>query len=173
MQTLMKDNNLNIKVLTWKQASGQVAAISDILQIIILVFVILLFFVAVIIIMNTLSMTAMERTEEFGMMRAVGAQKSFITKMFLSETFSLSFVFGGFGILLGIIITWIIRPLNITSGGNEIFELLYGGEIFQPILGGLGLVYAIVSLGIVTVCAVILPVLVARKITPLDAINRH
>ena len=148
-------------------------SLPDILQIIIMVFVVLLFFVAIIIIMNTLSMTAMERTEEFGMMRAVGAQKSFITRMFLAETFSLSFIFGGFGIFLGIIVTWIIRPMNITSGGNEIFELLYGGEIFQPLLGGMGLINAIISLGIVPVCAVILPVLVARKITPLDAINRH
>ena len=31
----------------------------------------------------------------------------------------------------------------------------------------------IIGLGIVTVLAVIYPVLVARKITPLDAINRH
>jgi putative ABC transport system permease protein len=162
-----------VKVLSWKKASGQVAQISDILQIIIMVFVILLFFVAIIIIMNTLSMNALERTEEFGMMRAVGARKSFITKMFLAETFSLSFIFGGIGILIGVIVTWIIRPLRIGSGGNEIFELLFGGEVFQPTLGFVGLLTGIIGLGIVTVLAVIYPVFVARKITPLDAINRH
>ena len=48
--------------------------------------------------------------------------------MFLAETFSLSFVFGGAGILLGVITTWIVRPLQIGSGGNEIFELLFGGR---------------------------------------------
>ncbi len=173
MKSLAKENNLPVKVLSWKKASGQVAQISDILQMIIIVFVLLLFFVAIIIIMNTLSMNALERTEEFGMMRAVGARKSFITRMFLAETFSLSFIFGGIGILVGVIVTWIIRPLRIASGGNEIFELLFGGEVFQPTLGFAGLVTGIIGLAIVTVLAVVYPVMVARKITPLDAINRH
>ena len=173
MKQVAKENDLPVKVLSWKTASGQVAQISDILQIIIVVFVLLLFFVAIIIIMNTLSMNALERTEEFGMMRAVGARKSIITRMFLAETFSLSFVFGGAGIVAGVIVTWIVRPLRIGSGGNEIWELVFGGEVFQPTLGFMGLVTGIVGLGIVTLCAVIYPVLVARKITPLDAINRQ
>ena len=173
LKRIAKENGLPVKVLSWKTASGQVAQIADILQAIVTVFVVLLFFVAIIIIMNTLSMNALERTEEFGMMRAVGARKGFITRMFLAETFSLSFVFGGAGILIGVIATWIIRPLRISANGNEIIELLFGGEVFQPTLGFAGLVIGILSLGIVTVLAVIYPLLVARRITPLDAINRH
>jgi putative ABC transport system permease protein len=173
LKKVMKDNNLPVKVLSWKKAAGQVASTADVLQIIIYVFVILLFFVAIIIIMNTLSMNALERTEEFGMMRAVGAQKDFVTKMFLAETFSLSFVFGGAGILVGVVGTWIVRALHIGSAGNEIFELLFGGEVFRPTLGFIGLVVGIIGLAAVTVLAVLYPVRVARKITPLDAINRH
>ena len=75
------------------------------------------------------------------MMRAVGARKGFISRMFLAETFSLSFVFGG--------------------------------EIFRPALGAAGLTIGILGLGLVTLLAVVYPVIVARKITPLDAINRH
>ncbi|HVO40400.1 MAG TPA: ABC transporter permease [Spirochaetia bacterium] len=173
LKQVMKENDLPVKVLTWKQAAGQVASISDILQVILIVFVVLLFFVAIIIIMNTLSMNALERTEEFGMMRAVGAQKLFITRMFLAETFSLSFVFGGAGIVIGLIITWIVRAVRIGSGGNQIFELLFGGEVFRPVLGPSGMIIGIVCLAVVTLCAVVYPVFVARKITPLDAINRH
>jgi ABC-type antimicrobial peptide transport system permease subunit len=170
---LMKDNGLPVKVLSWKTASGQVAQISDILRIVINVFVILLFFVAVIIIMNTLSMTALERTEEFGMMRAVGARKGFITRMFLSETLALSAIFGGAGILVGGLAAWVIHPLGITAGSSEILELLFGGEVFRPTLGVGGVVGGIVALGVVTVLAVLYPLVVARRITPLDAINRH
>jgi ABC-type lipoprotein release transport system permease subunit len=173
LKRVAQENGLPVRVLSWKTASGQVAQVADILQAIVAVFVVLLFFVAVVIIMNTLSMNALERTEEFGMMRAVGARKGFITRMFLAETFSLSFVFGGAGILIGVIVTWIIRPLRIGAGESEIFELLFGGEVFQPTLGVAGLLVGILSLGIVTVLAVIYPLLVARRITPLDAINRH
>jgi ABC-type lipoprotein release transport system permease subunit len=170
---LMKDNGLPVKVLSWKQASGQVAQISDILRIVINVFVVLLFFVAIIIIMNTLSMTALERTEEFGMMRAVGARKGFITRMFLSETVALSAVFGGAGILVGALVAWAIQPLGISSGQSEFLELLFGGKVFRPTLGVEGVVGGIVALGVVTVLAVLYPLVVARRITPLDAINRH
>jgi ABC-type lipoprotein release transport system permease subunit len=170
---LMQDAGLPVKVLSWKQASGQVAQISDILRIIINVFVLLLFFVAVIIIMNTLSMTALERTEEFGMMRAVGARKGFITRMFLSETLALSALFGGAGILVGALVAWVIKPLGITAGQSEILGLLFGGDVFQPTLGLAGVVNGIVALGVVTVLAVLYPLVVARRITPLDAINRH
>ena len=170
---LMKGNGLPVKVLSWKQASGQVAQISDILRVVINVFVILLFFVAVIIIMNTLSMTALERTEEFGMMRAVGARKGFITRMFLSETLTLSAIFGGAGILIGALVAWIFHPLGISSGDSEILELLFGGKVFQPTLGVGGLAGGIAALGVVTVLAVLYPLFVARRITPLDAINRH
>ncbi|MGA2379467.1 MAG: ABC transporter permease [Spirochaetia bacterium] len=173
MKQVVKENNLPVKVLSWKQAAGQVASISDILQLILIVFVVLLFFVAIIIIMNTLSMNALERTEEFGMMRAVGAQKMFVTRMFLAETFSLSFVFGGAGIIVGVIVTGIVRALHIGSGANQIFELLFGGEVFRPILGPSGIIIGVICLAVVTLCAVLYPVFVARTITPLDAINRH
>jgi ABC-type lipoprotein release transport system permease subunit len=170
---LMKDGGLPVKVLSWKQASGQVAQLADILRMIINVFVILLFFVAIIIIMNTLSMTALERTEEFGMMRAVGARKGFITRMFLSETVALSAAFGGAGILVGALVAWLMHPLGITAGSSEILELLFGGEVFQPTLGVGGVAGGIVALGVVTVLSVLYPLVVARRITPLDAINRH
>jgi putative ABC transport system permease protein len=173
LKRIMKDNGFPVKVLSWKTASGQVAQLADIFQIVLVVFVILLFFVAIIIIMNTLSMNALERTEEFGMMRAVGARKGFISRMFLAETFSLAFVFGGAGILAGVIVTWIVRALRISSAGNEIIELLFGGEVFRPTLGAAGLTIGVVGLGLVTLLAVVYPLLVARKITPLDAINRH
>ena len=173
LKQMVKENNLPVKVLSWKKAAGQVASISDILQLILIVFVVLLFFVAIIIIMNTLSMNALERTEEFGMMRAVGAQKMFITRMFLAETFSLSFVFGGAGIVIGMIVTSIVRALHIGSGGNQIFELLFGGEVFRPILGPSGIIIGVICLAFVTLVAVLYPLAVARKITPLDAINRH
>ena len=173
LKKVMSDDNLPVKVLSWKKASGQVASTADVLQIIIYAFVILLFFVAVIIIMNTLSMNALERTEEFGMMRAVGAQKNFVTKMFLAETFSLSFVFGGAGILVGVVVAWIVRGARIGSGGNQIFELIFGGEVFRPTLGFAGFVVGVIGLAMVTVFAVLYPTRVARKITALDAINRH
>lgn len=107
------------------------------------------------------------------MMRAVGAQKHFITRMFLWETISLASIFGGAGIVLGVVATWVARLAHLGAGGSQVWELVFGGEVFKPALGPSGIITGIIGLGVVTVLAVLYPVAVARKITPLDAINRH
>jgi putative ABC transport system permease protein len=130
-----------------------------------------LFFVAIIIIVNTLSMAALERTSEIGMMRAVGAKKGFISNMFVGETAILSGVFGGAGIVTGIIAVKLLTLAHITSD-NDMIQLLFGGDTFRPFLSGGDIGVAIFQLAIVTGIAVLYPLKVARGITPLDAISR-
>ena len=134
-------------------------------------FVMLIFFVAIIIIMNTLSMAALERVSEIGMMRAVGAQKSFIARMFFAETAMISFVFGGAGILAGAVWCICLNSLNITTD-NHVLELLFGGNVFRPVLDVGDILIGVIELGMVTVIAALYPLRVARSITPLDAIMR-
>ncbi|MFA5857539.1 MAG: FtsX-like permease family protein [Elusimicrobiota bacterium] len=168
---LLKSNNLNARAVSWKKAAGVIGSMAALIKGSLFVFVSFLFFVAIIIIVNTLSMAALERTQEIGMMRAVGAKKSFISQMFIGETAILSFVFGGAGILAGIIIVNLIPLFNITSA-NEMAQLLFGGDKFHPILSFIDIVLTIIQLGFVTFLAVLYPLRVARGITPLDAISR-
>jgi putative ABC transport system permease protein len=173
IRDMLKAQSLPGKAVTWRQAIGTSAQIIGILEGVLFVFVVILFIIAAIIIMNTLSMAAMERTEELGMMRAVGAFRAFIGKMFLAETFYLSAIGGGLGILIGVIATWVFRLIKISAGGQEVLTMLFGGDVFQPTLGFIGLVQCIALLAVVTVVSVVYPILVARRITPLDAINRN
>ena len=163
--------NLGVRAVTWKKASGFIGSMATIIKGALFLFVTFLFFVAIIIIVNTLTMAALERTTEIGMMRAVGARKSFISGMFLGETAILSCVFGGIGILLGIITVQIIPMLNITST-NDLVQLLYGGDTFHPYLSIGDMVIVVMELVLVTFITVIYPVKVAKNITPLDAIAR-
>ena len=167
----IKDLKLKCRVISWKKAVGQIADIAAIIRAALFGFVMLLFFVAIIIIMNTLSMTALERVSEIGMMRAVGATKGFISGMFIFETAILSFIFGGAGIIAGIITAEIIAFQNITTT-NDFLQLLYGGDSFMPLLGAGDIAAGVIQLVIVTILSMIYPVLIARKITPLDAISR-
>jgi putative ABC transport system permease protein len=122
--------------------------------------------------MNTLSMAAMERVSEIGMMRAVGAKKRFVSTMFLAETAMLSGVFGGAGIGLGIGAVWGLSALQIASK-NEMMQLFYGGDTFHPMLSAWDILICVGALIGVTILSVIYPVIVARRITPLDAITRE
>ena len=105
------------------------------------------------------------------MMRAVGARKSFIGGMFLGETAILSTLFGGAGILTGILAVKLIPLFKITSD-NDMVQILYGGDVFHPLLGAPDIVLTLVQLAAVTVLAALYPVSVARGITPLDAISK-
>ena len=163
---------LGVHAVTWKKASGFIGNMAVIIKGALFLFVAFLFFVAIIIIVNTLSMAAIERTTEIGMMRAIGTQKGFIAKMFVGETAMLSFLFGGIGIIAGIIVINVIPSLHITSA-NDLVQLLYGGDTFLPTLSIGGIILVILELTAVTAITVLYPIRVATKITPLDAISRE
>lgn len=159
------------RAVTWQQAIGQLGDMAGIIRGALIGFVFFIFFVAIIIIMNTLSMAALERTAELGMMRAVGAQKGFVTGMFLIETALLAIAFGSAGIIVGTISVPILKAFQITAE-NNILQLLFGGKTFAPFLGPMEILMTIISLTFVTLVAAIYPIIVARRITPLDAISR-
>ena len=173
LNSAIEESEVEARIIHWKDATAQISMFVFLIKITLAVFIFLLFFVALIVIMNTLSMAAIERTEEIGMMRAIGSLKGFITKMFIAETSILSSFFGGAGILLGIIIVKLLSFLNISAGDNDILHLVFGGDTFNPIITADGIINGIILLIFVTAIALIYPVKVARKISPLDAVTRN
>jgi len=171
LNAALQGTNLGVKAVTWKKGAGPIGNMATIIKGALFLFVMLLFVVAIIIIVNTLTMATLERVPEIGMMRAVGARKSFISSMFVGETAMLSIVFGGIGILIGIIIVKLIPLFNITTD-NDMVQLLYGGDKFFPVLSFTDILLVILQLTAVTFITVIYPVKVATGIVPLDAISR-
>ncbi len=167
----LKDAGVDGRAIPWQRAAGQVGDFATIIRVALNVFVMILFLVAAIIIMNTLSMTALERTTEIGMMRAVGARKRFISDMFFVETGMLALVFGGIGVLVGILTVNLLALPGWTSD-NEFLQLLFGGDKFHPILYAGDIMFIIIQLAFVTLLAALYPIMIARKITPLEAIAR-
>lgn len=163
---------IGVRAVHWKKAVGSIGSMASLIKAVLFMFVMFLFFVAVIVIVNTLSMAALERTPEIGMMRAVGARRGFISKMFVGETAMLSFFFGDLGIIAGWITVRILALCNIKSD-NDMVQMIFGGDVFQPFLSGGDMLLAVVQLVIVTVVAVIYPMRIAQSITPLDAVSRE
>lgn len=159
------------RAVPWNKASGPIGGMALIIKGALFLFVTLLFCVAVIIIVNTLTMSALERSAEIGMMRAVGARRTFIAGMFFGETGILSFLFGGLGILAGVLAVRLIPLLRISTE-NDLLQLLYGGASFHPLLSMSGVLLTVLQLAGVTVAAALYPMRVAVGITPLDAVSR-
>jgi putative ABC transport system permease protein len=172
LNNVFHKNHLGIRAVSWKSAVGAYGSMAMMIKGALNLFIMFIFFVAIIVIMNTLSMAALERISEIGMMRAIGARKGFLREMFVYETGLLSFFFGGLGIIVGMIIIYILKTAGISTT-NEILQLVYGGDKLNPLFTIGDLILGIVELGIVTGLAVLYPLKVVGKITPLDAITRE
>lgn len=171
LDSVFQARKLPARAMTWHQAVGVIGSMALLIRGALLGFVGLLFVVAAIVIANTLAMSAMERASEIGMMRAVGATRTFIARLMLSETSVLAAVFGGAGVFLGVVVVGIIPYLGISTT-NDLLQMVYGGEIFHPLLRPLDILLCLVELGGVVCLASLYPMKIAASITPLDAIAR-
>ncbi len=171
LNAMFQEKNLDARAVHWVKAAGTLASMVNIIKGVLFAFTFFIFFVAIIIIMNTLAMATLERMSELGMMRAVGAQKGFLTLMLLGETFVLAGFFGGLGMITGGTISAILASFQFTST-NEMVQLFYGGNVYQPVIRLPDVVVGLFELGLVTVLAVLYPAYLARKVKPLDAITR-
>jgi putative ABC transport system permease protein len=70
-------------------------------------------------VMNTMVMSVLERTREIGVMRALGARRSTIRRLFTFEALVLGFFGGFFGVVIGYIILLVAKPFiaNKFPGG--------------------------------------------------------
>ncbi|MBN2875249.1 MAG: FtsX-like permease family protein [Spirochaetales bacterium] len=154
----------------WQKAAGPYAQSVDVLRIVFTVAIVILAVVAIIIIMNTMVVSIIERTGEIGTMRALGAGRMFVRKLFVAETVTLSIVFGLVGMALAFIVSAVINALGIEAS-NQFLEILFGGKILRTIIDPVALVWSlgvIVSVGIV---AHFYPVSVALRIQPVTAMQ--
>jgi len=172
LDSLFKQRHLPARALTWDKAVGVIGSLAMLIRGALLGFVGLLFVVAGIVIANTLAMSALERTTEIGMMRAVGATRTFIARLMMSETAMLAAVFGGLGVVSGALLVAVVPHLGITTG-NDLLQMVYGGEVFHPLLRPQDLVACFLELGLVVALASLYPMKLAASITPLDAIARE
>jgi len=168
----LKKSGCDAKAISWKDATPQLAQMIGMIQGTFSMIIFLLFLVSFIVIMNTISMSVIERISEIGMMRAVGAQKRFIANLIRLESLILGVVFGGGGVISGAITCWFIRMLKLTSK-NEMMNLVFGGEVFSPMVGFGDIFSNILVLIFVVLLAVIYPAGLAKKVTPLEAIARE
>lgn len=168
LNTILKEQNLGVRAVGWQAATDNIGSIAGLLKAALFVFVMFLFFVAVIVIVNTLSMAAVERTAEISTMRAIGAKKKFVGAVFIGETAILVMAFGVAGIMAGGTIAYALSLFHFTSN-NDIVQLLFGGDTFHPILTTGDILITTVQLIIVLAISATAPVRIARKISPLTA----
>lgn len=165
-----KKAGLSAKAQTWFISAQPDSGVSWAVSVVFNFIVWLIAIVSIIIIMNTLVASVMERTGEIGTMRAVGATKGFICSLFITETLTITAIFGVVGILLG----WLVVALLNTEGiaaPNDFMRLIFGGAVLHPEVRFGQVLLSLLTILIIALVSWIMPVLMALKVSPLKAIN--
>lgn len=162
--------NWKLQVQDWFFSAQPDSAMALGLRALLSVVVFLISVVSVVVMMNTLIASIMERTSEVGTMRALGARRSFISKMLLVETFVLVIVSGILAIALGSLVLGIINLIGLRFADPALWAL-FGGEVFRPRITWNALFGALILMSQIAFFSWLFPVLSAVKISPLKAMS--
>jgi len=143
---------------------------ADFIRVIFVIAILVIAIVAVIIIMNTLVISVIERTAEIGTMRALGAQRSFVRRMFLTETLTQTVFFGLLGASLAVLAMTVLNLLHIPLE-NSFARLLLGGKVLHLVPSLASLIGTLVAVFLVGWLAHLYPVSIALKVQPVKAMQ--
>ncbi len=172
IRAAIKKENLGVKAVGWRKASGIVGQLITVVRLVLYGAVFIIFVVALIIVNNSLLMSTMERTREIGTMRAIGAQRGFVMRMFLCETGVLSLVFGGVGALVGVLIMTLLQAKGIPAVA-DFFVFLFAGPRLHPQLQPQHLAFAMGVIALVALLSTWYPAWIATRITPREAMEKE
>jgi putative ABC transport system permease protein len=155
--------NMGFQVSSLSETVEQANKIFSIIQIILGVFGAFALLVSSIGMFNTMTVTLLERTNEIGVMRAVGASRKAIMLMFLAESVVIGFLGGVVGVAIGMV-------------GGIVFN--FGINILATRLGGSSIAlfafpmnFSLVIIGISTVIGFLSGVFPSKRAASLDPLE--
>lgn len=111
LQRIFKENRLEMDVKTWEEMAPFYRKVKNMFDIIFLMVFVIVLTIAVTSVINTLSMTVLERTREIGTLRALGMKRASVVGLFAMESAMLGVAgsVAGMGITL---LAWITVTLT-------------------------------------------------------------
>ncbi len=123
-----------VEVLSWREAQPDLAAAVRMDDFADYVFHGILFGIAGLAIINTILMSVMRRTREFGVLRALGLRRSEVGRVVFLEGLLLTLVSGLVGMLVGLAGTWLLfrNGFDFSAFMNE--DLTAAGVVIDPVI---------------------------------------
>lgn len=164
------DAGLKLKVVGWREASGLVGQFIMVIGLVLFVAIFIIIVVALVIINNTMVMATMERVNEIGTMRAIGAQRRFVLMMFLFESLVLGFLSGLAGSGLAAALVGFLGQKGLHAG-TDFLVFLFGGPRLFPHLGTGHVILGMTVTLLVGLVSAIYPAWIATRVQPIEAMR--
>lgn len=158
-----------LRVLDWRHTAGFSALYVYWIRVIFNFGFFIAIFGGMLIIINALVISVIERTGEIGTMRALGATKGFVRKLFFAETMTLMLTWGLAGIAVGGAASFVLGLTGIRIG-NQFMATLFGSHTLQPAFTAGGALYHVAIAALIGALGWIYPVRLALRIQPIRAI---
>ncbi len=171
IKALAKSQHLGIKVLDWQQAAGIVGQFVIVIRLVLFIAIGIIFLVALVIINNSMVMATVERTNEIGTMRAIGAQRWYVMTLFLLETLILGLSAGLAGCGLGALVVFWAGHTGIPAT-TDFLRFLFAGDRLYPTLGVDNILWAFGAIVVVSTLSTLYPARLATRIQPVVAMGK-
>ncbi len=162
---IQEDNGNEENIIEYTDMIG--ILLSSVTSIVNVVSYILIAFVAVSLVVSSIMIaiityiSVLERTKEIGILRAIGASKKDVSRVFKAETIIEGFVAGTFGVVIAYLLT---LPIN------SIINSMYGIENIAKLPLNASIILVLISV-ILTVIAGLIPARMASKKDPVESLR--
>ncbi len=161
---------LPLRAISWQKASGLIGQFVTLMRMVLYTAVLIIFVVALVIINNAMVMATLERVQEIGTLRAIGAQRRFILAMLVIESMVVGVLFGALGAVVGAGVVTVIGKVGIPAA-NDIFNFFFSGPRLYPVLGTTSLGLALFIVLLVSALSSFYPAWLAMRVTPRQAMQ--
>ncbi len=161
---------LKLKAVSWYQASGLFGQFVVFAKLGLYVAVLVMFVVALAVIILAMIIATMQRVSQIGTLRAIGAQRSFVLGMILTETVVVGIVFGLLGLFLGAGAVGGIAQKGIPAPSERLYFFFAGPRLFPTVSPSI-LIAAFVVILLTCTLSALYPALLATRVSPLRAMQ--
>ncbi|MGM0586961.1 MAG: ABC transporter permease [Bacteroidota bacterium] len=163
----------NLEVRSWETVAPHLSYANSSMDLTLYIFIGILILALTLGIINTMLMAVMERSQELGMLMAVGMNRPHIFRMILTETFYLNFVGAPIGLLLGWLTVYYTGTYGIDLSAFSEGLAAYGmSTVIHPALDPMYYVNITIMIAVAAVLAALYPAYKALSLNPVEAIRK-